>query len=59
VLLVIIKICKKIICQNEVLNNKNNVNTIFDINMKTSWSLLSEACKGKSLSAFNEDFFKV
>jgi hypothetical protein len=59
VLLIIIKIHKNTICENENLKNKHNVNIIVDTIVKTLWSLSSETYIGKSLSASNELFFEV
>jgi hypothetical protein len=58
-LLIITKIHKNTICENEVLKNKHNMNIIVDTIVKTLWSLSSETCKGESLSAFNELSFEV
>jgi hypothetical protein len=59
VLLVITKIHKNTIHENEVLKNKHNMNIIVDTIVKTLCSLSSEAYKGKSLNASNELSFEV
>jgi hypothetical protein len=58
-LLIITKIPKNIISENEVLENKHNMNIIIDTIVKTLWFLSSEACKGESLNASNELSFEV
>jgi hypothetical protein len=58
-MLVIIKIDKNTICENEVLKNKHTVNIIVNTIVKTLWSLSSEAYKVESLNASNGLSFQV